>query len=199
MAVCLTAIFSCASTIKPIPAAKPIKPEQQKTTLASQAAPDNMTDNSVGKTYLLFAIDSDDLVKEVSISGWRSLSFEPEYNEQKISYVLAEIKPGDYEFSTIETGLLNNHLDDEIDWSFTIEQGKVNYVGHLEINQELLGGAYFSHSKIELVNKSSFAIEYLQAHHPALFTHNPLTYQGPGQDDFIGYYYFLLLNGASHE
>ena len=140
------------------------------------------------KTYILFAIDSDDYIEELTISGEETLHVTKVNTDDLITYYLLEADEGSYYFSRIKTGLGKVKLDSDYSWEFEVVKNKVNYAGHMEINREYIGALNGGYSHVALANKSSFAIEYLKKQHPLLFDKKSLVYQGPGKDDFIAFY-----------
>lgn len=140
------------------------------------------------KTYILFAIDSDDYIEELNISGEASFTVEKLNTDTLIKFYLLEASAGDYYFSSLKTGIGKARLNDDFSWDFDVVKSKVNYVGHMEVNLEYIGTLHAGYSRVELANKSSFAIEYLKSNHSELFDKKNLVYQGPGKDDFIDFY-----------
>ncbi|AWB67979.1 hypothetical protein C2869_16800 [Saccharobesus litoralis] len=133
--------------------------------------------------FLLFAVQTDSYIKHVNISGILPLRYSPKSAEQGNAYVLAEVPVGYYAFSSVETGVFDIEANDEHLWGFDIDPGVINYVGNLE----LLSQVKWCDScfRLELANKSSFALEYLELAHPELLERTQVVYKGPGQDSFI--------------
>ncbi len=149
-----------------------------------RASSSNTKSNSV-TGYLLFAVQSEAYIKTVNILGVIPLSYSPNNAKQENTYILAKVPIGYYKFSGVKTGLGDIEANSEHDWSFNIESNTINYVGNLE----LLSKVKWCDTcfKLELANKSSFAIEYLESSHPELLAKIPIVYKGPGEDDFIGF------------
>lgn len=133
--------------------------------------------------YLLFAVQSEAYIEKVNILGAISLSYSPNNDKQENAYILAEVPIGYYKFTGVKTGMYEIKANSEHTWSFNIESNTINYVGNLE----LLSKAKWCDNcfRLELANKSSFAIEYLESTHSELLAKTPLVYKGPGKDDFI--------------
>ncbi|WAJ72434.1 hypothetical protein [Catenovulum adriaticum] len=136
--------------------------------------------------YILMGFDTLSHIEAVHIDGVINLTYEPDSAQLDNQFVLAQVPIGSYTFTQVETGIKKYELNDELKWDFDVSPGRINYIGNLEIQEHLMLG-YYQKNVVELVNKSSFAIQYLQATKPSLLKNIKLVYQGPGNDTFIDY------------
>lgn len=137
--------------------------------------------------YLLFGVNAQAHIKQIAFTGRGEIfSYAPDNANQENSYVLAKLPVGDYSFSDIETGLREHELYDEYQWNFSVKANRVNYVGHLEINDRTLDRTC-NCAQIHLVNKSSQALEYLLTEYPNAVKNLEISYQGPEEDGFIDF------------
>ncbi|MDU0353669.1 hypothetical protein RS130_06745 [Paraglaciecola aquimarina] len=165
----LTLATGCARTIVPV-----IESSKQNSAVLS-----------ANQGYILFAVQSDSYIEKVNIGGLRPLVYRPKSSGKLDTYILAAVPPGNYYFSSVETGRGEFDSDDEHDWDFKIKANAINYVGNLELLSRYKWCEYCF--RVELSNKSSFAIEYLESEHPQLLNQYDLVYQGPGSDNFFEY------------
>lgn len=82
--------------------------------------------------------------------------------------------------------MISNYASIEIDdgefWTVDIRPGVINYVGNISVVSR---GFWFRYSEIELVNKSSYALEFLEDKYPNVLSSRELHYGGQGEDDFL--------------
>lgn len=102
-------------------------------------------------------------------------------------YFLYELKPGRYEWKEFRSPRgkyyqmywrLRGAVDSERR-RFTIEPGVINYAGFLGLNR-----VSWNWTEIQLVNRSSMAIEHLRENHPELLDRYSFRYGGFQRDDF---------------
>lgn len=133
--------------------------------------------------YLLLGIETDSNLKELYINGPQNIKLTSSDIKRGTNYLLVDIEAGNY---TLEKIKLDNYwrldIDDSENWKIEISPGSVNYVGHMEINR--LSNWYGS-INLELVNRSSEAIEFLESNYPNIYRKRSLNYGGPGDDDFF--------------
>ncbi|WP_111980280.1 hypothetical protein [Algibacillus agarilyticus] len=164
--LCLFAV-GCSQTLKP---------------MTTQQSANSSTSKLTG--YILFGLQSDAHIEHINIMGVPPLTYSPKNSLQHNHFILAEIPVGFYAFSSVETGLGLIEADGDHAWSFKIDSQKINYVGHLEL-QSLFKWCHCY--RLQLANKSSFAVEYLQQTHTELLQQTDLVYKGPGSDTFIDF------------
>ena len=136
--------------------------------------------------YILLGLESESLIEEISIIGVTPLVYSPNSAGFKNSFVLAKVPVGAYYISGIKTGIGKQKLKGDLDWSFSITSQEISYIGHININENIQGYSW-GYSRVELVNKSSFAYEYILDEHSELLDAMPLRYAGPGDDRFLAH------------
>ncbi|MDJ0763434.1 MAG: hypothetical protein QNJ97_10635 [Myxococcota bacterium] len=156
-----------------------------------------------GKGFLLFAIDSDEVLYELKIGGKRSRSLSQE-QLQKRSYYLVILPSGKYRFeefsiippkdqstkNTSETltmllGLVDSD-DNDAKWEFEVEPGKICYAGDLRISGLEYVIRFDSHRLATLlINRSSYAYAYMKKHFPSVLDSHAMLFTGVGSDRFF--------------
>lgn len=135
--------------------------------------------------YLLLGVQSNLDLKSLLIEGPKDVEISSADLKKGNGFVLIELPVGDY---TLEELNLNQHfkrrLKDEENWHFKIHSGTINYIGHLEVITWQRG---FLFSKVELVNRSSEALEFLEDKFTGLLTNFGINYGGPGEDLFFDF------------
>jgi hypothetical protein len=66
-------------------------------------------------------------------------------------------------------------------WGVDIKPGQISYVGHLQVRDQRDG--YY----VELENRSSLALMFLEENFKNLLANRQIVYTGPGQDRFFEY------------
>lgn len=137
------------------------------------------------KGYLLLGIETNLDLKSIRILGQEYIELSPKDLKEGSNYFLLDLEAGRY---TIDQVKLNNYwrrkLTDDEYWQFEVIPGKINYVGHLEINT---WGHWSPITSTELVNRSSEALELLEEKFPNILTNRSLIYGGPGEDVFFDF------------
>ncbi|WP_068544331.1 hypothetical protein [Thalassotalea crassostreae] len=134
--------------------------------------------------YLLLAVDTNRSLKEIVFTGTKRIALSQEDLKKGSNYILIPLPAGQYEISKVK---YNNYayiksFEDDI-WSFTVEAQKVNYAGHLKLNSYLFW--YYVYSKMSLDNNSSIALEFMENNFSPLLQKHPITYAGPGNENFF--------------
>ncbi|WP_144392946.1 hypothetical protein [Pleionea sediminis] len=143
---------------------------------------DGQTQLAKAKGYLLLSVETNRDLKTIYINGPQNISLGSKDIRAGSNYILVELEAGSYTFERIQLDRYWYMKLDEEYWQVTIEQGKINYIGHLE----LVRPRYWSGvSRVELVNRSSEALEYLEESYPVVLSNYPITNSGPGEDDFF--------------
>jgi hypothetical protein len=134
--------------------------------------------------YLLVGVDTNAELESVFIYGADNLRLTQEDLRQGTQFILIDLEAGDYHFDKVR---LNHFLDlglEEGYWDFSIKPGVISYVGHLEVKtQSFLW--YSVNSEIELVNRSSEALVFMETQFPNILQNRTLHYAGPGKDPFL--------------
>lgn len=143
---------------------------------------DGKTTISKDHGFLLLNIESNIDLKEIFLYGTEFISLTGKDIQAGSNYILVDLKAGEYTFTKIR--LDNNwyiNLEEE-HWTVDINKGQVNYVGHLELVRARHSGRV---SKVELVNRSSEALEYLENSYPSILAQHSVNFSGFGEDDFF--------------
>jgi len=148
-----------------------------------KADQDKTLTNKAG--YLLIGIETNRDLKGINISGSTDILLSYKDLRQGSNFILIDLKAGKYIIEKIQ---LNNYwrveMEDEDYWDIEVLPGKINYVGHIEIGTS---GFWQTYSHIELVNKSSYAIEFMEKKFPKILTNREIHYGGPGDDAFFDF------------
>ena len=145
--------------------------------------------------FLLLGIETNSNLKELYISGPQNIKFSSADIKKGTNYLLVDLEAGIY---TLEKIKLDNYwrleIEDSENWVIEISPGNISYVGHMEIKR--LSG-WYANNHLELVNRSSEAIEFLEKNYPNIYSNRRLSYGGPGEDTFFEF--FQSLEGATNE
>lgn len=137
------------------------------------------------KGYLLIGIQTSQNLKAINISGPTFIQFTSKDIKHGTNYLLVDLEAGTY---TVDKVKLDRNwridLEDEEYWNFTVSPGKINYVGHIEVANL---GNWFANYKVELVNRSSESLEFLEKKYPNILANRKIRYGGPGEDSFFTY------------
>jgi len=140
------------------------------------------------KGLLLIGLETSRDLKSIHLSGPTNIILTSEHIKSGSQYLLVDLKAGIY---TIKKIRLDNvrylKFKDTENWEFSIKPGVINYVGHFELVQ--MGFFASSGAAVELVNRSSEALQFLQLEYPSTLKRNRIKYAGPGEDDFFDFLY----------
>lgn len=135
--------------------------------------------------YLLIGVETNINLKDIEIDGPDDIALSHDDLKSGTNFILIPMRAGHYEVRKVT---FNNRfralLRGETDWSFTIKPQTISYVGHLEISAM---GFYSAYSKIELVNRSTEALDFMEQDFPAILSNRELFYGGPGTDTFFDF------------
>jgi len=135
--------------------------------------------------YLLIGVETHRDLKGIHISGSRDILLSYNDLRQGSNFILIDLNAGKYVIEKIQ---LNNYwrieMENEDYWDIEILPGKVNYVGHINIAKS---GIWQTSYHIELVNKSSYAIEFMEKNFPKTLANRKMHYGGPGDDTFFSF------------
>jgi len=144
---------------------------------------DKILSNETG--YLLIGVETNIDLKGVHISGPTSILLSPKDLRKGSNFILVDLSAGTY---VIEQVLLNKRwrveMKDDSNWNVEILPGKVNYIGHINISTRWGGWLY---SYLNLVNKSSYAIEFMEDSFSNILSNREMHYGGPGDDTFFNH------------
>ncbi|WP_199608843.1 hypothetical protein [Flocculibacter collagenilyticus] len=135
--------------------------------------------------FLLIGVQTNQDLKSILISGPQNIELSSQDIKKGTNYILIDLEVGQY---TIDKLQLDNYwrlfLDDEEHWQFSVKSGQINYVGHLEVVKH---GFWNPITAVELVNRSSESLEFLESSFPTILANRELIYGGPGQDRFFNF------------
>jgi len=137
---------------------------------------------------LVLGIKSDSFVQGVYLFGKKSMVIDYkkgntfDFNRQ---YWVGKVKAGNYHIVQIDfNGNYFMPLDEREKWSVSVAPQKINYIGDLEIELILANDITF---KTELMNRTSYAMEYMERYYPNLFSNHPFEFNGVGVDEFSSF------------
>ncbi len=131
--------------------------------------------------YWLAAVDSNSNIERVHLAGTKTFNLTGEIISYGIHYRLIVLPEGDYFFKLLLPNSDYKFPLKSSSMKFSIERGKINYAGHFKYR----GSNYGRRAKIELVNRSSVALEHMHINHASLLDEYELRYNGVGEDDFL--------------
>lgn len=145
--------------------------------------------------YLLLGVQTNSDLKELFINGPKNIKLTSQDIKRGTNYLLVDLEAGDYSLEKIK---LDNYwrldIDDTENWTFKISPDTISYVGHMEIKR---ASYWYGTSNLELVNRSSEAVEFLKKKFPNIYNKRTLNYGGPGEDSFFEF--FQSLQGSPDE
>lgn len=138
---------------------------------------------SPNEGYLMLQVNTNYDLREIKLRGKTNIVLTSEDLKSGSNYILANLPAGSYRIDSIRIGgYIFKHFDREL-WSFRVQEGVISYVGHL--NMQTRGNFYGVNSNIQLLNKSSFALEYLEENFANILSSRQVKYWGPGEDSFF--------------
>ncbi|MFQ3249424.1 hypothetical protein [Glaciecola sp.] len=164
--VCLLAmfLFACKSTVENIKV-------------------DNDLITSPDQGYLLIGIQTSHDLKSMLLTGQAGIELTHKDLSADADYILINLPAGDYKIRKIDLSkYFYLSFDEDLIWDFTIQAGKVNYIGHLEM---FTRGYYRPSTYVDLVNKSSQALQFMQESYPTILNKRSLVFGGTGNDEFL--------------
>lgn len=141
--------------------------------------------STADKGYLLIGVETNRDLKSISISGPDRISLSHKDLNAGTNFILVDLSVGEYEIDRITLDRwFRINLKDGENWQFTISSQSINYVGHLEIVNR---GFFSSSARLELINRSTEAVEFMETNFPNINDSKTLSYGGPGEDFFFDY------------
>lgn len=168
--LCLLLVSSCATSVSSI-----------KNDALS------VTEKSVNFSsgYLLIGVETNRDLKSIFISGMRTIKLSHEDLRFGTNYILINLAAGNY---LIDSVALNSYqklrLADKENWRFEIQPDTISYIGHLELQSR---GFFSLVSRVELVNRSTEAIEFMESDFPNILSARKMHFGGPSDDHFFNY------------
>ena len=167
----LLALSACRSTV---------------TTMKADTDQIRTVDPSMG--YLLMGVETNSDLKHIDINGPTPIRLTHTDLKEGTSYILIPLAAGEYSLSNVQfNSYYNSRMKNRDIWQFEIKQSTVSYVGHLEVKTR---GFFVFYSSIELVNRSTEALDFMHEDFPSILNNRVMYYGGPGEDT-----YFQFVNG----
>jgi hypothetical protein len=140
---------------------------------------DKLADTNQG--YLLIGLVNDYDLQALYVWGEENFKLTHADLSAGENYILLPVKAGEYHFGRIDYNYYYRTKLNEDEWRFEVKPGRINYVGHLTVEQPFY---FFFANHIELENRAANAQMFMEAHFPGLLTSREMFYAGPGQDRF---------------
>lgn len=134
--------------------------------------------------YLMLGVELTRNIKSIEISGARNVVLSSEDLEKVRNYFLIEMPAGDYQFDMIRFNRRYRMELKEGYWDFEVKPNEISYVGHLEVRTS---GWWFANTFIELENRASDALIFLEENYPNILAAKKVRFRGPGEDKFFEY------------
>ena len=168
----LAGLFSCAQQVTSISTDVDVKMEE-------------------GDGYLLIGVDTNRILREIYISGEKSLLLSSQDLKKGTNYILINVPAGEYQLERVRFSRRTRVelSSSDYHWKFNVAPGVVSYVGHLDVETQGFTWLYFSNlrSHLELENRSSDALVFMEENFPTILNNRWISYQGPGNDPFFDY------------
>lgn len=146
---------------------------------------ENTINLSKEQGYLLIGVDTEYNLKKISIDGPDYIRLSHHDLRAGSNYILIPLESGEYNIEEITyNSYWKSKPIDESEWVFTIKPQTISYVGHLQVEKELFYGRVVD---IELVNRSTEAIDFMTLNFPSILHERELFYGGPGEDNYFQY------------
>jgi len=107
---------------------------------------------------------------------------------------MARVRVGEYRWRALEVGsgrhsYLRFKLEDDEEFRFNVEPGKINYPGQITVRRYRNGGGGDSRRLfIRNRNHAGMSLKTLRKTHTSLLQMHPITYSGSSGDRFLDYY-----------
>ncbi|WP_444897341.1 hypothetical protein [Microbulbifer sp. SSSA005] len=145
----------------------------------------------IDEGFLLVAIDTNFSLDKIKIKGAKYFFLSRENLHPGSNYILFKAPAGKYRFDKIYLNYLYSYELEEEYWSFQINPDVISYAGHLTVDQNLFKlravdqNLFKLRAHIELENRSTEALEFLEENFSELIETKDIQYAGPGKDDFF--------------
>ena len=172
--LCLTItilLSGCAQTLSQVVPFKVYSIKNDQNTLAEE-----------GYGYLLMAVKTNQTIQELHMDGPMNIILTHKDLKRGSNYILLSLPQGEYNISKIRVSLTKSTMDDDDYWNFNVKANTISYIG--DLNAQITGW-FGARQKYELVNRSSYALEYMESEYPQLLSRNTLVYSGYGNDIFL--------------
>jgi hypothetical protein len=132
--------------------------------------------------YLLIGVETNASIESVTIYGERSIKLTKEDLRSGTNYFLIDVPAGEYSISNVKLNSWWKMGLKEGYWDFSVRSGSISYVGHLAIESY---GFFFLRNQIELSNRSSEALVFMEKDFPNILSKRQVYFDGPGEDPFL--------------
>lgn len=131
--------------------------------------------------FLLIEVDTTHDLESIWISGEKKIKLTSADLQAGSNYILVNLPAGDYEIYRVDlNGFFYYKLENDL-WDFSVRKDIISYVGNLTFE----GHRWGTSGHFALINRSSFALEYLQDNFPNLLQSRSIEFSGPGADHFF--------------
>lgn len=132
--------------------------------------------------YLLIGVESSRNLNSILIRGPRNLKLTSEDLQKGSQYILISVPAGHYTIDKVNfTSHYYMRLDDDA-WGFKVEPMVISYVGDFELKKISI---WNSNYRVELENRSSEALTFVENKFPNILKQRRIRYLGPGDDKFF--------------
>ncbi|WJG10541.1 hypothetical protein [Aliiglaciecola sp. LCG003] len=135
--------------------------------------------------YLLLGVDSNSDLDSIKIYGADNIRLTREDLRSGTQYILIDLEAGDYHIGNIKLNYFWYIDLEEGYWDFTVRRGEISYIGHLEVKSRSSLWMLQSQSDVELVNRSTEALLFMESQFPTILENRTLNYTGPSSDPFL--------------
>lgn len=131
--------------------------------------------------YLLLEVDTTHNLESIWISGAKNIKLTSADLRAGSNYILVNLPAGEYEIDRVDVNDFFYYRMENDMWGFSVQEDVISYVGNLTFEGHLWGLA----GHFTLINRSSFALEYIEDNFPSLLESRRMEFRGPGDDDFF--------------
>ncbi|WP_346836810.1 hypothetical protein [Microbulbifer sp. SAOS-129_SWC] len=131
--------------------------------------------------YLLIAVDTNQQLEKIHIRGEKALILTADDLKSGTNYILTKVPAGHYKIRRVDFNSFYGYRLTGGIWGFDVEPNVISYVGTLDV----VKNRWSLDARVELSNRSSEAMEFLEGNFPELSGIRSVKYCGPGEDDFF--------------
>ncbi len=137
--------------------------------------------------YLLLGLSSNMYLEFIVIDGPKKIMFTKDDVRYNSNVLFTALPAGDYRIKSVKTGQYTGYKLISDIWSFSVQHGTISYVGDFELNRRNWK------DNMLIVNRSSYAYNFMQKRFPNLLKEHSITYSGKKEDRFFE----LMRNGEN--
>lgn len=155
----------------------------QRIELVNPGAPLQLEENY---GYFFLPLYQNRHIREITIFGAKDFQLDYRQLRNKTNTILLQLPAGNYSFNSMKLydlysgkhslNLVMHSIFDDERFDFTIEKGKVNYLGHMYVNYN--ADVFNASTSLNLVNSSEKTKQYLNATYPEILEMFPFVYVG---------------------